>query len=57
MGQKLDLMETFLGTRNLEGGVVVMTHLGQASGHGQSVAVITDTLWELGVTPLERCYY
>jgi len=36
---------------------VVMTHLGQASGHRQSMAVITDMPWELGVKPLGRYNY
>jgi len=34
---------------------LVMICLEQASGHGQSAAVITDMLWELGVTSLGRC--
>ena len=35
----------------------VITCLGQASGHRQLAAVITDMPWELGVTPLGRCNY
>ena len=35
----------------------VMTCLGQVSGHEQLAAVMTDILWELGMTSLGRYYY